>query len=118
MEFAGAFLRMVGPSAWNGPRTPLFVSAALTAPETVVNAAAHPQQASAIVSCPCLHKTCPQLSTRLRRSPRWRHRRPHCPCHELDYRCRSMQRDHRLLSKAVLMDLRLSSSRFTRSQVS
>ena len=40
MEFAGAFLKMVGPSAWKGPRMPLFVSAALTAPETVVNAAA------------------------------------------------------------------------------
>ena len=105
MEFAGAFLRMVGPSAWNGPRMPLFVSAALTAPETVVNAAAHPQQASAIVSCPCLHKTCLQLSTGLGRSPRWRHRRPHCPRHKVGCRCSSMQRDHRLLSKAFLMNL-------------
>ena len=41
---AGAFLRMVGPSAWKGPRMPLFVIAAFTAPETVVNAAAHPDK--------------------------------------------------------------------------
>ena len=40
MELAGAFLKMVGPSAWKGPRMPLCVSAARTAPVTLVKAAA------------------------------------------------------------------------------
>ncbi len=40
MELAGVFLRMVGPRPWNGPLMPLFERADLTAPDTVVNAAA------------------------------------------------------------------------------
>ena len=41
MELAGVFLRMVGPRPWKGPLRPLCAKADLTAPVTVVKAAAH-----------------------------------------------------------------------------
>ena len=40
MELAGVFLRMVGPRPWNGPLMPLCEKADLTAPVTLVKAAA------------------------------------------------------------------------------
>ena len=51
MELAGVFLRMVGPNPWNGPLKPLFVRADLTAPVTVVKAAAsHTSRVSMVTS--------------------------------------------------------------------